>query len=74
MAILYRKNSQSPVFEKIFIQEKIPYIIYGGFKFFERKEIKDITAYLTFLLNTRDTYALKRILNVPNRKIGDTTL
>ncbi len=74
IAILYRKNSQSPVFEKIFIQEKIPYIIYGGFKFFERKEIKDITAYLTFLLNTRDTYALKRILNVPNRKIGDTTL
>ena len=73
VAILYRTNSQSSVFESLFIQEWIPYKIWWDFKFFERKEIKDVLAYLRFFLNDRDNLALKRIINIPNRKIWATT-
>lgn len=69
VAILYRTNAQSGNFETMFIQEGIPYKIFGAFKFFERKEIKDILAYLKVLNNPFDTVSLKRILNIPNRKI-----
>ncbi|MBQ7073636.1 hypothetical protein IJM86_00905 [bacterium] len=74
IAILYRRNAQSVPFEKICVQEGIPYLIHGSFKFFERKEIKDILAYLTFFINPKDSLSLRRIINVPNRKVGDTTM
>ena len=74
VAILYRTNSQSQNFESLFIQEGIPYKIFGAFKFFERKEIKDILAYLKALNNPFDTVSIKRILNIPNRKIWATSL
>lgn len=73
VAILYRTNSQSSVFESIFLQEWIPYKIQWAFKFFERKEIKDVLAYLRFFLNKKDNLAVKRIINTPNRKIWATT-
>ncbi len=74
IAILYRTNAQSSIFEQLFIQEWIPYKVYGAFKFFERKEIKDILAYLKYMINNADNISLKRILNIPNRKIWKTTL
>ena len=74
IAILYRTNAQSSIFEQLFIQEAIPYKVYGAFKFFERKEIKDILAYLKYIINNADNISLKRILNIPNRKIWKTTL
>ena len=74
VAILYRKNARSAWFEKIFVEKGMPYLIHGSFKFFERAEIRDMVAYLTYFLNPRDTLAFKRILNVPNRKVGETTL
>jgi DNA helicase-2/ATP-dependent DNA helicase PcrA len=66
---LYRTNAQSSIFEQLFIQESIPYKVFGAFKFFERKEIKDILAYLKYMINNADNISLKRILNIPNRKI-----
>ena len=74
VAILYRTNSQSQNFESIFIQEWIPYKIYWAFKFFERKEIKDILAFLKVVNNPFDSVSLKRILNIPNRKIWATSV
>jgi len=74
IAILYRTNAQSSPFEQLFIQEWIPYKVYGAFKFFERKEIKDVTAYIKYILNSQDNVSLKRILNIPNRKIWKTTI
>jgi len=74
IAILYRTNAQSSIFEQLFIQESIPYKVFGAFKFFERKEIKDILAYLKYMINNADNISLKRILNIPNRKIWKTTL
>ncbi len=73
-AILYRTNAQSQPFEQILISEWIPYKIWWGFKFFERKEIKDIIAYLRYILNPKDNLSLKRIINTPSRKIWDTTI
>ena len=72
--ILYRTNAQSQPFEQIFVQQGIPYKIHGGYKFFDRKEIKDIVAYLKYILNPDDTISLKRIINTPSRKIGATTI
>ena len=69
IAILYRTNSQSQNFESLFVQEGIPYKIFGAFKFFERKEVKDILAYLRMINNPFDSVSLKRVLNIPNRKI-----
>jgi len=73
-AILYRMNSQSRAIEEILRREDIPYKIVGGLKFYERKEIKDIIAYLRLINNTSDNLALKRIINEPKRGIGKTSL
>ncbi|MBR4110632.1 MAG: DNA helicase PcrA [Clostridia bacterium] len=72
--ILYRTNAQSRVFEEILMREGIPYKVVGGQKFYERKEIKDIIAYLRLVANTNDNVSLKRIINEPKRGIGKTTL
>ncbi|MBO5179420.1 MAG: DNA helicase PcrA [Clostridia bacterium] len=72
--ILYRTNAQSRVFEEILMREGIPYKVVGGQKFYERKEIKDIIAYLRVVANTNDNISLKRIINEPKRGIGKTTL
>ena len=73
-AILYRMNSQSRAIEEILRREDIPYKIIGGLKFYERKEIKDIIAYLRLIFNTSDNISLKRIINEPKRGIGKTSL
>ena len=73
-AVLYRTNAQSRVLEEKLIQENIPYRIYGGINFYARKEIKDVLAYLKTIDNARDDIAVKRILNVPKRGIGTTTM
>ncbi len=72
--ILYRMNTQSRAIEDIFRRENIPYKIIGGLKFYERKEIKDIVAYLRLIQNTSDNLSLKRIINEPKRGIGKTSL
>ena len=72
--ILYRMNSQLRAIEDIFRRENIPYKIIGGLKFYERKEIKDIIAYLRLIFNTSDNLSLKRIINEPKRGIGKTSL
>ena len=73
-AILYRMNAQSNAIERAFVKSAIPYRIIGGVKFYERKEIKDVIAYLSVINNPRDTLRLKRIVNEPKRGIGDATL
>ncbi|WP_433617631.1 DNA helicase PcrA [Paenibacillus cellulositrophicus] len=73
-AILYRTNAQSRVIEEILIKSDIPYQIVGGIKFYDRKEIKDMLAYLRLLSNPDDDISLTRIINVPKRSIGDTTV
>ncbi|MBR3280962.1 MAG: DNA helicase PcrA [Clostridia bacterium] len=72
--ILYRTNAQSRVFEEILMREAIPYKVVGGQKFYERKEIKDIIAYLRVVSNPKDNVSLKRIINEPKRGIGKTSL
>ena len=73
-AVLYRMNSQSRAIEDILRRENIPYKIIGGLKFYERKEIKDIIAYLRLIFNPSDNMSLKRIINEPKRGIGKTSL
>jgi DNA helicase-2/ATP-dependent DNA helicase PcrA len=73
-AILYRTNAQSRLFEDVFMKRHIPYRIIGGLKFYDRKEIKDIMAYLKLICNPLDNISLKRIINVPKRSIGNTTV
>ncbi len=73
-AILYRINAQSNALENMFAKSGIPYRILGGLRFYERKEIKDMLAYLTVINNPRDDLRLKRIINEPKRKIGDSTI
>ena len=73
-AILYRTNSQSRAIEEACMAAGIPYRIYGGLKFYDRKEIKDVLAYLKLIYNTDDSQSFKRIVNVPKRAIGDTTI
>ena len=73
-AILYRTNNQSRALEEALIASGIPYRIYGGLKFYDRKEIKDAIAYLKLVYNPDDSQSLKRIVNVPKRAIGETTL
>ncbi|MEW6280175.1 MAG: UvrD-helicase domain-containing protein [Candidatus Eremiobacterota bacterium] len=72
--VLYRANSMSRVLEEAMIQAAIPYKIVGGLRFFERKEIKDVLAYLRLIVNPADSLSLRRVVNVPPRGIGDTTL
>lgn len=74
IAILYRTNAQSRVLEEKFINAQIPYFIVGGLKFYERKEIKDILAYLRLIFNPRDNVSFMRIINVPKRGLGATTI
>ncbi len=73
-AILYRTNSQSRALEEACMGAGIPYKIYGGLKFYDRKEVKDIIAYLKLIYNTDDSQSFRRIVNVPKRAIGDTTV
>ena len=73
-AVLYRTNNQSRALEESLIAAGIPYRIYGGLKFYDRKEIKDAIAYLKVVYNPDDSQSLKRIINVPKRAIGDTTI
>ncbi len=73
-AILYRTNSQSRSFEEQFRKDGIPYRIYGGLSFYQRKEIKDVIAYFRVVSNPDDEEALRRIINYPTRGIGDTTV
>ena len=73
-AILYRTNAQSRALEDIFRKEKIPYKIIGGIEFYRRKEVKDIVAYLRVISNQRDEESLLRIMNFPQRGIGNTTI
>lgn len=73
-ALLYRTNAQSRIPEEVLMQAGIPYRVFGGQKFYERKEIKDILAYLRVIANPADDISLTRIINVPKRAIGDTTV
>ncbi|MDD6571925.1 MAG: UvrD-helicase domain-containing protein [Thermoflexaceae bacterium] len=73
-AVLYRTNAQSRTLEERFVAANIPYRVYGGVNFYQRKEIKDILAYLKTIDNGQDDLAVKRIINVPKRGIGATTL
>ncbi|MCX7923691.1 MAG: DNA helicase PcrA [Clostridia bacterium] len=73
-AILYRTNAQSRVLEEMFMREGLPYKIVGGLKFYDRKEIKDLIAYLRLIQNPSDNISLKRIINVPKRGIGSATV
>ncbi len=74
VAVLYRINAMSRVIEDMFIREGIPYRIFGGLRFYDRKEIKDIIAYLRVIQNPSDNISLKRIINVPRRGIGSATV
>ncbi len=74
VAILYRSNTQAQVFEEALRLNQIPYRLVGGQKFYEKKEVKDLIAYLTVIQNPHDQLALRRILNIPNRGIGTATL
>lgn len=74
IAVLYRTNAQSRGIEEALMSNNIPYKIVGGLRFYERKEIKDIIAYLKLIYNKHDNQSLRRVINVPKRGIGDTTL
>lgn len=74
IVVLYRANYLSRFVESAIMQEGIPYYVYGGVKFYQRKEIKDMISYLNLLVNLNDELSLRRIINVPNRKIGDSTI
>ncbi|MFI6453926.1 DNA helicase PcrA [Streptosporangium amethystogenes] len=71
VAVFYRTNAASRVFEEIFIRTGLPYKVVGGVRFYERKEVRDLLAYLRFLANPNDVVSLRRILNVPKRGIGE---
>ena len=73
-AIFYRTNAQSRVFEEVFMRGALPYKVVGGLRFYERREVKDLLAYLRVLANLEDEISLRRIINVPKRGIGDTSL
>ena len=73
-AIFYRTNAQSRVFEEVFMRSAIPYKVVGGVRFYERKEVKDLLAYLRVLVNPEDEVSLRRIINTPKRGIGDRAL
>lgn len=74
IAILYRTNAQSRVFEEYLRRQNLPYRIYGGLSFYQRKEVKDLIAYLRLAINPKDDEAFKRVINYPKRGIGKTSL
>ena len=74
IAVFYRNNSQSRIIEDYLRQEKVPYRVVAGIKFYDRKEVKDMLAYLRIIINPQDSLALSRIINIPTRGIGVTTL
>ena len=74
IAIFYRTNAQSRVLEEVFVRYGIPYAVVGGVKFYERREVKDVLAYLRVLVNPDDQVALKRVINVPKRGLGTTSI
>ncbi len=74
IAVLYRTNAQSRVLEEMLVRAGIPYRVYGGLRFYDRKEIKDIVAYLRCIVNPSDDVSLRRIINQPKRSIGDSTI
>ena len=73
-AIFYRTNAQSRVLEEVFMRMALPYKVVGGLRFYERREVKDLLAYLRVLANCEDEISLRRIINIPKRGIGDTSL
>ena len=74
VAVFYRINAQSRALEDELVKNRIPYTVVGGMKFYERKEIKDVLAYLKLIDNPSDGLSLKRIINVPSRGIGEKTI
>src|SRR5207237_2156186 len=74
VAVFYRTNAQSRVFEEIFIRVGLPYKVVGGVRFYERREVRDAIAYLRAVVNPLDEVSLRRIVNVPKRGIGDRAL
>jgi len=74
MAVLYRTNYQSRAIEEAMLKGGLPYKLVGGFRFYERKEIKDILSYMRFLFNPKDDLSVSRVLNVPNRKMGPKSI
>jgi DNA helicase-2/ATP-dependent DNA helicase PcrA len=74
VAILYRTHAQSRSFEEVFVRKSIPYGIFGGLKFFERKEVKDVLAYLRLMANPADTLSFRRAIGVPKRGVGPATV
>lgn len=73
-AVLYRMNAQSNAIERTLMRKGIPYRVYGGMRFYDRKEVKDVTSYLSFINNHNDILRFKRIINEPKRSIGDSTI
>ena len=73
-AVFYRTNAQSRIFEEVFMRAAIPYKVVGGLRFYERKEVKDLLAYLRVLVNPTDEVSLRRIINFPKRGIGDRAI
>ncbi len=73
-AVLYRVNAQSRVIEEALVRSGIPYRVYGGLRFYDRKEVKDLVAYLRLVVNPDDEVSLRRIINEPRRAIGDATV
>ena len=73
-AVLYRTNAQSRVLEEMLMRSNIPYKVFGGKKFYDRKEVRDVVAYLRVIVNPTDDVSLRRIINVPKRAIGDSTV
>ena len=74
VAVLYRTNAQSRVLEEMLMRAGIPYKVFGGQKFYDRKEVRDVVAYLRVIVNPSDDVSLRRIINVPKRSIGDSTV
>lgn len=74
IAVFYRTNAQSRVIEELFVRFGVPYRVVGGLKYYDRKEVKDALAYLKVLVNPDDQVAIKRVINVPRRSIGDTSV
>lgn len=73
-AVLYRTNAQSRAIEEVFLEDSIPYKLVGGQRFYDRKEVKDLLGFLRLISNVKDNIALKRVINIPPRKIGKKTL